>query len=206
MRLRHAILVAGLAIATPLIAQQAAPQLPGAVDTSRVAAGSYKVDPAHTLVGWRVNHFGFTDYFGMFGDVTGTLALDPKNVAAAKLDVTIPVSKVTVASQHLAQHLMTKDFFGPTVTDARFVSTKVTPRSATAADVTGNLTLNGVTKPVTLAVKFTGAGTNPMTKAETVGFEGMATIKRSDFNVSYAIPFVSDEVRLDIVGAFEKAQ
>jgi len=61
----------------PLIAQSA-PQVPGVKDTSRVAAGTYTTDPGHTLIGWRVSHFGFNDYFGIFGDATGTLTLDPE--------------------------------------------------------------------------------------------------------------------------------
>ncbi len=66
-----ALAVAGIGLTAPLVAQDA--QLPGVADAGRVAAGSYTVDPAHTLVGWRVDHFGFNDYFGIFGNVTGTL-------------------------------------------------------------------------------------------------------------------------------------
>ncbi len=65
-----------LFVAAPLIAQSA-PQTPGAVDVTRVTAGTYNTDPGHTLIGWRVSHFGFNDYFGIFGDATGTLVLDP---------------------------------------------------------------------------------------------------------------------------------
>ena len=74
----------------------------------------------------------------------------------------------------------------------------------TSASITGNLTLNGVTNPVTIDARFTGAGTNPMNKAETIGFEGTTTIQRSDFGVDYAVPMVSDEVMLKITVAFEK--
>lgn len=70
--------------------------------------------------------------------------------------------------------------------------------------ITGDLTLNGVTKPVTFEAEFTGAGTNPFNKKATVGFEAETEIKRSDFGVNYGIPFVSDEVELDISVAFEK--
>jgi len=66
------------------------------------------------------------------------------------------------------------------------------------------LTLNGVTRPVTIDAQFTGAGANPMNKKQTVGFEGVTTVKRSDFGLSYGIPMVADEVKLDISAAFEK--
>ena len=199
-----------LLFAVPLIAQSV-PQMPGTMDVARVTAGTYNTDPSHTLIGWRVSHFGFNDYFGIFGDATGTLILDPAKLNEAKVDITIPVSKVTTASAGLTGHLLRAgkdggkaDFFGPAPTDAKFVSTSVVA-NGTTAKIIGNLTLNGVTKPVVLDTTFSGAGDNMLNKKPTVGFHASATIKRSDFGVNYAIPFVSDEVRLDISVAFEKA-
>jgi polyisoprenoid-binding protein YceI len=209
MRKTIAILALAAAVATtPLIGQGM--QLPGQKDASRVTAGTYKTDPGHSLIGWEVNHFGFNDYFGIFGDVAGTLTIDPANPNAAKVDVTIPVAKVTTASAGLTSHLLRAgkdggkpDFFGPTPADARFVSTKVVASGMTAK-ITGNLTLNGVTKEVVLDAEFTGAGANPFNKKETIGFEAETEIKRSDFGIAYGIPVVSDEVELDISVAFEK--
>jgi polyisoprenoid-binding protein YceI len=209
--MRALAFVVPLLIAAPLIGQ-GAPTKPGAKDPARVTAGTYKTDPAHTLIGWRVDHLGFNDYFGIFGDVTGTLTLDPKKPNASKVDITIPVSKVTTASAGLTEHLLrpgkdggAPDFFGPNPADARFVSTSVVA-TGTKAKIVGNLTLNGVTKPVTLNAEFSGAGKTPpfMGGKETVGFHAKAMLKRSDFNVKMAIPFVSDEVQLDITVAFEK--
>ncbi|MES2336499.1 MAG: YceI family protein [Pseudomonadota bacterium] len=211
MRLPLILLAATAVIATPIVAQQAM-QKPGSKNPAAVTGGTYTVDPNHTLVGWRVDHLGFNDYFGIFGSVTGSLTLDPKNPNAAKVDVTIPVSKVTTASAGLTAHLLRAgkdggkpDFFGASPADAKFVSTKVTATGQTAS-ITGNLTLNGVTKPVTLAATFAGAGKMPagMGGKETVGFHATTVIKRSDFGVTMGIPLVSDEVRLDITAAFEK--
>ncbi|ESZ86569.1 MAG: hypothetical protein Q27BB25_13470 [Blastomonas sp. CACIA14H2] len=209
MRKTLVILALAAAVATtPLIGQGM--QLPGQKDASRVTAGTYKTDPGHSLIGWEVNHFGFNDYFGIFGDVAGTLTIDPANPNAAKVDVTIPVAKVTTASAGLTSHLLRAgkdggkpDFFGPAPADARFVSTKVVASGMTAK-ITGNLTLNGVTKEVTLDAEFTGAGANPFNKKETIGFEADTTIKRSDFGIAYGLPVISDEVELDISVAFEK--
>ncbi|MFN4039988.1 MAG: YceI family protein [Erythrobacter sp.] len=201
----------GALLAGPALFAQAAAEIPGAPDPARVTAGSYAADPAHSLIAFEVNHFGFNDYYGLFGDVAGTLVLDPANLAAAKVDVTIPVASVTTASKGLTEHLLragkdgaAPDFFGPAPAPARFVSTKVEPTSETTANITGNLTLNGVTKEVTFEAEFTGAGINPFNKKETVGFEAETEIKRSDFGVNYGIPFVSDDVELDISVAFEK--
>jgi polyisoprenoid-binding protein YceI len=208
--MRKLLLALPLLAAVPLMAQSA-PQLPGVVDVSRVSAGTYKTDPGHTLIGWRVSHFGFNDYFGIFGDVSGTLDIDPANPNAAKVDITIPVGKVTTASAGLTGHLLRAgkdgskaDFFGPAPADAKFVSTKV-EASGMTAKITGDLTLNGVTKPVVLDAKFSGAGNNPFNKKATVGFHATTTIKRSEFGVSYAVPVISDDVALDISVAFEKA-
>ena len=209
---RHALmLIAPLSLlAVPLVAQQMPTEAPGKPDPSRVAAGTYALDPNHTLIGWRVDHLGFSDYFGVFGDATGTLTLDPANPAAAKVDVTIPVAKVLTASPGLNEHLLRPgkdggkpDFFGPNPANARFVSTQVTPGSdGTSATIVGDLTLNGQTHAVTIAARFKGAGTFPGGKP-TVGFQGKATISRSQWGISTGVPLVSDAVELDISAPFE---
>ena len=202
--------LAALSIGTLHAQQGGPPQLPGQMDPSRVTAGTYAADSAHSLVGWRVNHFGFNDYFGIFGNVSGTLTIDPANLSAAKVDVTIPIDSVVVASAGLRDHLLRAgrdggkpDFFGPNPAAAKFVSTRVQP-SGNNATITGDLTLNGVTKPVTIQAQFTGAGKGMMNQKETVGFEGTTTIKRSDFGITTFVPMVSDEVELTITTAFEK--
>jgi polyisoprenoid-binding protein YceI len=208
---RKSLLAAALlatAIGGGAIAQMPT-EKPGAADPSRVSGGVYEVDPNHTLVGWRVDHLGYNDYFGLFGDVTGRLAIDPANPAAAKLEVSIPIKPV-VASAALGEHLLrpgkdakAPDFFGPDQQAARFVSTSVAPAAdGRSAHIEGNLTLNGVTKPVAIHAEFVGAGN--MMGSETVGFHGRAQLRRSDFGISNGIPLVGDEVELDITAAFEK--
>ena len=204
-----------LALVGPLTAQTA-PKL-GTRDASLITGGNYTADHEHTLIRWRVDHLGITPYFGLFGQITGNLVLDPANPAAAKVDVTIPVAQVTTASAGLTAHLLKApaqaggkpDFFGPSPAPARFVSTAVAAdKAAGTAKITGNLTLNGVTKPVTLDASFYGAGKAPpeMGNAEMVGFEAKSKIKRSDFGIDMGIPLVSDEVDLEIVAAFTKNQ
>lgn len=184
---------------------------PGTADASQVTAGTYTADAGHTLVQWKVNHFGFNDYFGIFGDIAGTLELDPANIETAKLDVTIPVSKVVTASAGLTNHLLrdgqegaAPDFFGSNPADARFVSTQVRKVGDKQALITGDLTLNGVTKPVSIMAEFAGAGKHPFNQKETVGFKGWGRIKRSEFNINYGIQVVTDTVDLEITAAFEK--
>src|SRR5690348_6694625 len=200
--------LAALSIGT-LQAQGGPPQLPGQMDAARVQAGTYKTDKAHSLVGFRVNHFGFNDYFGLFGDVDATLTIDPANLAGAKVEASIPINPI-VASQGLHDHLLRggadgkkPDFFGPDQAPAKFVSTNVAVNGHNAT-ITGDFTLNGVTKPVTIQAQFTGAGNSMMGNKLTVGFEGTTTIKRSDWGLNTFVPMVSDEVELTITTAFEK--
>lgn len=200
-------LVAALALAgTTAIAAQPGPQ-PSAAATKAAAtlpAGSYTVDANHTQVIWSVDHFGFSRLYGMVGGMSGTLDLDPKRPNAARVAIDIPLSGLTVTSPGFARHLATADLFDtakfPT---ARFVSRIVRVRG-TQATITGDLTLRGVTKPLTLDARLHGAGANPMNKKQTVGFSATATLKRSDFGLGYAVPAVSDEVKLEITAAFEK--
>lgn len=191
---------------------QAPAGIPGTPNPAAVSGGTYTVDSGHTLVVWTLDHLGFSPYSGIFGDVTGTLVLDPKNPGAAKVDVTIPVSKVVTASAGLTRHLLSPgkeggkpDFFGADPADARFVSTKVVAKGETAR-ITGDLTLNGVTRPVTLDASFYGAGKAPaqMGGKENVGFKAKGTIVRSQFGLGFGAPMVGDEVTLEISAAFQK--
>ena len=185
-------------------------QAPGQPDPARVTAGTYAVDSGHTLVGWRVNHMGFADYFGLFGSITGTLVLDPAHLDQAQVTVRIPVRKITTASQALTKHLMIPgwgnfkpDYFGFNPADAMFSSTKVIPAAdGKSAAMEGTLTLNGMTRPVTIAARFTGAGKGLLSSALNVGFEGTARINRSDFGLVADFPLVGDPVDLTISATF----
>lgn len=179
--------------------------IPGAADAARVVAGTYKVDPAHTQVRWRVNHLGFSQFDGFFADPTGTLVIDPKAPDATRVSITIPIDRVTSTSAALDKHLKAPDFFDaakyPTAT---FTSTRV-QATGQRARITGNLTLHGVTRPVVLDAKFVGAGNNPRgDKALNIGFEATTRISRSAFGISYGVPAVGDAIDLAINAAFEK--
>lgn len=205
------VAVTGGIAAAPSIFAQGAPQIPGTMDPARVTAGTYALDPAHTLVSWDVNHFGFNDYFGLFGNITGTMTMDPAKINAAKFEIMVPVAEVTVASAGLKDHLLragkdgaAPDFFGPTPGMAKFTSTSITRTGATTANVSGMLTMNGKSAPVTLAAEFTGAGANPFNKKETVGFHARAVIDRTQWGINYGVPLVGKDVELTISAAFEK--
>jgi len=189
-----------LLVATPVLAQT-----PPTRDPAQIQAGTYVVDPNHTQVGWRVSHMGFSNYAGGFSDVSGTLDLQPKNSSAAKLTIKIPVASVTTTSAKLTDELKGDQWLDAAkFPEMTFVSTKVTPEGKDKAKVTGNLTLHGVTKPVTLDVTLVGAGVNPLSKKVTVGFDATGTLKRSEFGVKTYVPLIGDDLHLTIAGAFER--
>lgn len=204
--------IAAVLVLTATAAPAQSPATPGSRNLAAVSGGTYTVDPDHTLVVWTLDHLGFSPYTGIFGGVTGTLVIDPKRPGSAKLDVTIPVGRVTTASAGLTQHLLRPgtngnkpDFFGPAPADARFVATRLVAGGETAK-LTGDFTFNGVTRPVVLDVTFYGAGKMPpqMGGKENVGFRATGSIKRSQFGLGFGIPMVGDDVKLDISAAFQK--
>jgi polyisoprenoid-binding protein YceI len=198
--LHTSILALALPLAAPALAQTAPTH-----DPAHIQAGTYAVDAGHTQVGWRVSHMGFSNYAGGFSEVSGSLAIDPKNPAAAKLSVKIPVSSVTTTSAKLADELRGDQWLDAAkFPDMTFVSTKVALEGKDKAKVTGDLTLHGVTKPVMLDVTLVGAGANPLNKMYTVGFEATGTLKRSEFGVKTYVPLIGDDLHLTIAGAFER--
>lgn len=189
--------------AIPALAQDLPKEAPGAPDASRVIAGTYDVDSGHTQVLFTVIHLGFSPYAGMFVEPTGTLVLDPASPADAKLDIRFPIARVRTTVAALDEHLQKSDFFDAArFPEGRFVSTQVTVSGETAR-IVGDLTLRGITRPVTLNARFVGAGRGVMGPPKVnVGFAATARIKRSDFGIDAAIPLVSDEVALTINAAF----
>lgn len=189
-----------VAVLAPIASAQVA-----SADPAAVQAGTYSLETSHARVVFAVSHMGFSTWYGDFSGATGTLTLDPKNPAAAKLAVTIPVASVTTTNAVLDGELKAPDWFDaaqfPTIT---FKSTKVVPTGPATAQVTGDLTFHGVTKPVTLSASFKASGTNPMSKAFTIGFEVKGALKRSDFGVNKYVPLIGDEVELTISAPFEK--
>ena len=192
-------------LAFAAFAAAAAAQSVANPDPAAVQAGSYGLETNHARVVFSVSHMGFSTWYGDFSGATGTLTLDPKNVAAAKLAVTIPVASVSTTNSVLDGELKSADWFDaakfPSIS---FTSTKVTQTGPTSALVAGTVTFHGVSKPIVLQVQFNAAGVNPLSKAYTVGFEVKGTLKRSDFGVTKYVPLIGDDVTLAISAPFEK--
>ena len=179
-------------------APAAAPAEP-AVEAIKGQSGTYTLDPTHTdvLVEW--THFGFSKPSAHFGITEGKLVYDADDASKSSVEVTIPVTAIDTFVPKLDEHLKGADFFDagkfPTAT---FKSTSVAAAGTNKLTVTGDLTVKGTTKPVTLDVTINGAGEHPMAKVPSVGFDATTTLKRSDFGVGAYAPAVSDEVKVRI--------
>lgn len=204
MRSIHAILPAamligmgGLIVAQPALAQ-------GTKNPAAVTGGTYKADPNHSQILFTYSHLGFTQNMGIASGATGTLMLDPKAPNGAKVSIDVPIASIHTTIAPLDAEFQSAGWFNaaqfPT---AHFESTSVAV-SGSNAKIMGNLTIKGITKPITIDASLEGAGTNPMSKKESIGFSGKATIKRSDFGLGQAVPMVGDNVMLTITVGFDK--
>ncbi len=196
---------AALALAAALLAGASAQAQVANSDPAAVQSGTYKLETNHARIVFSTSHMGFSTWYGDFSGATGSLTLDTKNIAGAALDVTIPVASVATTNAIVDGELKSPAWFGatafPTIT---FKSTKVVVTGAATAQVTGDLTFHGVTRPVTLDAAFKASGVNPLNKAYTVGFEVKGKIKRSDYGVKTYVPLIGDDVDLTISAPFEK--
>jgi polyisoprenoid-binding protein YceI len=201
---RHQFQFAAFGLAAILAVSAGAAQAQATTAPAQVQAGTYKLDPDHGKITWSVNHFGFSTYIGQFSKVNADLKLDPKNVAGAGLDVTVDASSLGTLNPALDKEVKGPGFLDaakfPTAT---FHATKVTVTGEKTADIAGQLTLHGVTKPVTVQAVFNQAGPNPIDKKYQLGFAGSAKIKRSDFGITSYVPAIGDEVTLTIEAEFK---
>ena len=160
---------------------------------------TYRIDANHTDVVASWSHFGFSNPIAHFGKVDGFITYDPAKVGDSKVEVTIPLSGLNSHVEAFDEHLRSDDFFDaanhPNIT---FKSTSVKSAGKDKLAVTGDLTIKGITRPVTLDVTINKLGVQPMAKREAAGFEATTTIKRSDFGVGKYAPNVSDEVKISI--------
>ena len=169
-------------------------------------AGTYMLDSNHGKITWSLSHLGFSTYIGQFAKVTGTLKLDPKDPTKSTLTATVDIASVGTLNSVLDGELKGTQFFNaakyPTAT---FVSTGIVTTGAKTADVTGKLTMLGVTQPETLHVTFNQSGTNPISHKFEVGFDAVAMIQRSAFGLKAYVPYVGDQVALQIEGEFQQS-
>lgn len=177
-----AALVLAAAVAAPALA---APQ-------------TFVIDGTHTFPRFSYNHLGFSTQLSRFDTTTGKVVFD-KVAKTGAVDIVIDTKSISTGSATFNEHIQGEDFLDtakfPTAT---FKSTKVIFEGDKPAKIEGNLTLKGVTKPVTLTVTDFKTAPHPMLKKEAIGANATTTVKRTDFNMGKNVPYVGDEVRIDI--------
>lgn len=160
-------------------------------------AEDYKLDSRHSFVTFQIVHLGYSVMQGRFNDLQGSFSVDPANPASAKLDVTVKTASVDTNDAERDKHLRSKDFLEvDKYSTATFKSTSVKANGKTAK-VMGNLTLHGVTKPVTIDAEFIGAGKDPWGGYRR-GYKGSTTIKRADFGMGYNLGPASASMELGL--------
>jgi polyisoprenoid-binding protein YceI len=162
-------------------------------------AADYTIDPNHTHIVFMVNHLGFANMIGLFTDMAGTFSFDPVNIGASKVKVTIKTNSLSTQFGPRDTDLKGADWFNVTeFPEMTFTGASYSQTDDHTGTVTGNLTLLGVTKPVTLNVTFNKAGLRASDKKQAAGFSATGKIKRSDFGMKTFIPYIGDDVSLII--------
>ncbi|TLP56528.1 YceI family protein [Parasedimentitalea maritima] len=167
----------------------------------------YVLDASHSQILFSYNHLGFSTTWGLFSGFEGDVMFDQENPAGSSVSVTMPVKSMFTGWEERFGHFMSQDFFGATDDDmVSFTSTGIEVTGETTANITGDLTLNGVTKPVVLAANLNQSGDHPMAGKPWAGFDATTTVLRSDFELGKFAPFVSDEVSIQISVEAMKAE
>jgi len=172
--------------------------LAASLATPALAADTFVIDSTHTFPSFSYNHFGYSVQMSRFNKTNGKIVLD-RAAKTGSLDVTIDTTSVNTGHEAFNGHIQGADFLDtakfPTAT---YKSSKFNFEGDKIASVEGNLTIKGVTKPVTLAITHFHCMPHPMLKKEACGANATAKIKRSDFNAAKFVPNVGDEVTLSI--------
>lgn len=162
-----------------------------------LAADKYEFDKSHTAILFFVSHLGYSETMGKFTEYDGYFTFDEAKPENSAVDVTLKPSGIRTSSEGLDKHLQNADFFHTEkFPEIRFKSTGIKVTGEKTGEVTGNVTMLGVTRPAVLRVTFNKAGAHPKTQDYIAGFNAEAVIRRSDFGMNYGIPMVGDKVRL----------
>jgi polyisoprenoid-binding protein YceI len=167
--------------------------------TFAAAADKYVLDASHSQVIFSYNHLGFSTTHGMFSGFEGEIAFDQENAANSSVSVSMPVMSMFTGWEKREGHFMSGDFFGAAEGDMiTFTSTSIETTGDTTANITGDLTMNDVTKSVVLDATLNKVGTHPQAQKDWAGFDATLTLLRSDFGLGAFAPYVSDEVDVTI--------
>ena len=173
--------------------------LVGSIGAAQAETKAYSIDPTHTQVHASYLHAGFSNIAIRFNKVEGEFLFDAAKPANSSLNIKVPINSLDTGVEKFDTHLWSADFFeAEKFPEASFKSTKVTDAGKGKLKLLGNLTIRGITKPVSFDVTTNGIAVHPMSKKPTAGFDAVTKIKRSDFGLGKYVPMVGDEVALRI--------
>lgn len=179
----------------------------GASTAAVAAPETYVLDPSHSQVIFSYNHLGFSTTYNMFSGFEGEIQFDQKNPENSAVSVSMPVKSLFTGWEARFEHFMGDDFFAANENDLiTFTSTAIEVTGEKTANITGDLTINDVTKSVILDATLNQTGPNPLSGKEWAGFDATTTIKRTDFNLGQFAPNVSDELEVEISVEAGKAE
>ena len=165
---------------------------------AQAAPVTYTIDNNHTYPHFTYNHLGFSNQTHKFDKTSGKVVLD-RSAKTGSADVTIDATSVNTGYALFNEHIQDADFFDtakhPTIT---FKSSKMTFKGDQPVSLSGDLTIKGVTKPVTLTITHFKCQPHPMLKVEACGANATTQVKRSEFNMGKNVPYISDEVTLTL--------
>ncbi|MCV3271152.1 YceI family protein [Roseobacter sinensis] len=171
------------------------------------AAEKYVLDSSHSQVLFSYDHLGYSTTFGMFSGFEGEIMFDQEDPTNSSVTVSMPTMSMFTGWEKREAHFMSADFFGAEEDDMiTFTSTAIEVTGEDTAKITGDLTLNDVTKSVVLDAVLNQTGTHPMANKDWAGFDATTTLLRSDFNLGAFAPAVSDEVEVRISIEASKAE
>jgi polyisoprenoid-binding protein YceI len=168
-----------------------------------VQAETFSLDTTHVSVMYSLDHLGFSISRGVFREVQGQLSIDENQPENARLEVRVNAASIDAFDAGRSNAVRGSNFLeADRFPEMKFVSTKVERTGESTAKVTGDLTLHGVTQPVTLNVTLTKKGKHPITGAQRIGFAASGAVKRSDFKIMGFLPMVGDDVTITIDAEF----
>ena len=180
---------------------------PPVVTPTAAPAGNYKLDPTHASVTWSLSHAGLSNYTARFNTISGALNFNPDAPQNSTVDIRIDPKSVSTGLPKFDEEIATSGnyFDAEKFPEIRFVSTAIELTGEATGLITGDLTLKGVTKPVTLDVTFNGAGKSFGNPGKTLGFSATTSFKRSEFDMGHLVAFgIGDEVSLRIETEFNE--
>ncbi len=158
------------------------------------AAATYEIDPVHSSAIFKIKHFDTSYFYGAFKEAKGTVQYDAANPGSSSIDLTITADSVDSRNANRDEHIKSPDFLNAKQFPVITFKSKSVKGTADQLEITGTLTLHGVSKDITVKATKTGTGTNPRSQKELIGFHSEFTVKRSDFDMEFMLGPLADEL------------